>query len=264
MQPNAWQKNLPLSYFVLTFVLALPFWWFGGEKLPLPINLPVGALVTFVPMIAAAILCYRRSGFTGVKEFFKKVGDYAKIRPRAWYLPALLLAPAIYGLSYAVMRWTGLPLPEPINFPLLMVPVFFVMFFLGGVGEELGWSGYAVDPLQERWGAITAGFIVGMVWAIWHAIPFVQTGNAPDWIVWQSLKTIAMRLLIVWLYNKTGKSVLVATLYHAADNASWALFPNFGSHYNPFVTAMLTWLTAGIVLFAWGQRAERESVKSHV
>ena len=50
MKPDASRGKLPLDYFVLVFALAVPFWLFGGGRLPLPINLPVGALVTFVPL----------------------------------------------------------------------------------------------------------------------------------------------------------------------------------------------------------------------
>ncbi len=251
---NASQGNLPLDYFVFVFMLAVPFWLFGGGKLPLPINLPLGALVTFVPMTAAAILSYRQNGLTGLKGLFKKAWDYRNTRNRIWYLPALLLAPLIYVSSYAVMRLTGLPLPDPINIPLLMVPVLFVMFFITDTGEELGWSGYAIDPMQNRWGAVKASLVLGVVWAIWHTIPFVQTGNSATWVAWQGLKTVAMRMVIVWIYNKTGKSVFATTLFHTADNVSWSLFPNYASHYDPFVTGLTTWVAAGIVIIGWGSK----------
>ncbi len=152
------------------------------------------------------------------------------------------------------MRALGLPFPNPINVPWLLAPVLFVAFFIGDAGEELGWSGYAIDPMQNRWGALKASFILGVVWALWHTIPFVQTHNPASWVVWQCLKTVAMRIVIVWIYNNTGKSVLAATLYHAADNLSWSLFPNYGSHYDPFVTGLITWLTAATVAFAWGAK----------
>jgi hypothetical protein len=42
-------------YFLLVFVLAVPFWLWGGGKLPLPINLPAGALVALV--ISEPALC---------------------------------------------------------------------------------------------------------------------------------------------------------------------------------------------------------------
>ncbi len=259
MQSSAPQEPRPLKYFFLIFVLAIPFWLLGGSKLPLPINLPASALATFVPTLAAAILCYRRSGLTGVKEFLQQAWDYKKTKHRIWYLPALLLAPATYALSYLTMRLTRLPLPPKANIPLRMVPAFSAGFLIGDTGEELGWSGYAIDPLQKRWGAAKASLLLGVVWAIWHSIPFVQTRNSTRWVVWQSFRTVATRVVIVWIYNKTGKSTFAATLYHATDNLSWSLFPNYGSHYNPFVTGAITWLVAGIVLFRWRARTSNET-----
>lgn len=248
------QGNSLLIYFLLVFALAVPFWLFGGRKLPLRFNLPVVALVAFIPMTAAAILSYRQNGLAGVKGLFKRAWDYRNIRHSIWYLPALLLAPLIYVSSYAIMHLRGLPLPDPITIPLLMVPVFFVMFFIGGTGEELGWSGHAIDPMQNRWGTVKASIILGVLWAIWHSIPLVQTGNPASWVVWQTLGAIPLRILIVWIYNKTGKSVFAATLFHAAGNVSWSLFPNYGSHYDPFITCMITSVAAGIVILSWGAR----------
>lgn len=255
MRTNISQDKLPLDYFLLVVLLSIPFWLLGGSKLPLPINLPVSAISTFVPMIAAAILSYRRSRSEGAKELLMRIADFKKIKNKLWYLPALLLAPLIYASSYVIMRLTGLPLPDAINIPPLMVPVFFVMFFIGDTGEELGWSGYAIDPMQKRWGAVKASFILGLVWAIYHSVTFVQSGYTASWIVWQTIKTVAMRMVIVWIYNKSGKSVFAANLYHTTDNLCWSLFPNYGSHYNPFVTGMLTCLTVVIVIFGWRNRS---------
>lgn len=250
---NASRKNLPLDFFGLVIALTIPFWLFGGAKLPIPVDLPVSALAAINPLIAATILSYRRDRFTGIKALFRKVLDYQKIEHKIWYLPILFLNPLIMVLSYAVMRWADLPLPDP-QIPWLMAPVFFLVFFVAAIGEELGWMGYAFDPMQNRWGALKASMILGLVWALFHLIPDVQNGQTATWILWQRLGTIATRVLIVWVYNNTGKSVFAATLFHTMDNLSWTLFPNYGSHYNPFVTGMITFLVAGIVVFGWGSK----------
>jgi uncharacterized protein len=57
-----------------------------------------------------------------------------------------------------------------------------------------------------------------------------------------------MRTVIVWLYNSTGKSVFATILYHTSDNVSWSLFPNYGSHYDPFITGLITTLVAFAVI----------------
>jgi membrane protease YdiL (CAAX protease family) len=240
-----------LEFFVWVFVLAVPFWIFGGGKLPLPINLPVGALATFLPAIAASIVSYRQFGSTGVRRLIKKALDYRKIRNKIWLLPTILLMPLIHLIAYGVMRLMGRPLPDPVEIPLLMAPVFFVMFFIGDAGEELGWSGYAIDPMQNRWGALRAGLFLGIVWVIWHLIPWVQTGNPASWILWQGLFSVALRILIVWIYDNSGRSVFAAILFHDMANISWSLFPNYGSHFDPFVVGLLTWLAALIVALVW-------------
>ena len=59
--------------------------------------------------------------------------------------------PAIALASYGLTRLLERPLPEP-DVPDAAIPAYFVLFFVLAVGEEAGWSGYAIDPLQDRWG----------------------------------------------------------------------------------------------------------------
>ena len=238
------------DYFVLVTALTVPFWLFGGRPLPLPVKLPASALALVVPLAAACILTYRRAGPAGLRALFRRALDYPKIRNRAWYLPILFLYPLIAVLAYAVMRRAGLPLPGP-QVPWLMAPVFLAGFFIAGIGEELGWMGYAFDPMQRRWGALGAGLLLGLFWAFYHLIPDLQNRQPAGWILWHRLGTVAFRVLIAWIYTNTGRSVFAAILFHAVNNLSWALFPNYGSHYNPFVTFLLTLPAVGLVLLGW-------------
>lgn len=68
---------------------------------------------------------------------------------------------------------------------------------------------------------------------------------------------VGSRVIIVWLYNNTGKSVAAAALYHGMSNLCWQLFPNRGSHYDPRVTTPLIVAVAAIVRLAWGPRTVR-------
>lgn len=247
------QNKLPLDYFVLVTVLTIPLWLFGGNPLPVPVKLPVSALSLFSPITAAIILTFRRDGLSGVQGLFQKVFDYRKIRHKIWYLPVLFLYPLIMVLSYSVMRLAGLPLPVP-QIPWLMAPVMLTLFFIAAIGEELGWTGYATDPMQNRWGALKASIVLGVFWALFHLIPDMQNGQTADWILWHRLGTVAFRILIVWVYNNTGGSVFTAILFHATNNLSWTLFPNNGSHYDPFVTLMITLPVVSAVIIGWGTK----------
>ncbi|HLO30204.1 MAG TPA: CPBP family glutamic-type intramembrane protease [Anaerolineales bacterium] len=105
--------------------------------------------------------------------------------------------------------------------------------------------------MQNRSNAFQAGILLGLIWAIWHFIPLVQEGRTPMWIAWWSLATVAQRVIIVWLYNNTGKRVFIAAVYHAMMNLTWQLFPVNGSFYDPRMTALIVTCVATIVTFLW-------------
>jgi CAAX protease family protein len=258
MTMSAAVKKSSLTFFVLVYVLTLPFWLLGalagGLTKALPINLPISALMFVCPIIAAVILTYREQKSRGVKQLLRRIFDYKRTKQKLWYVPAILLMPVIMVVSYGVMRLIGVPLPENPYIPFQAIPIFFLVFFIGALGEEVGWSGYAIDPLQDRWSALQASLIVGSVWAIWHVVPYIQAHNAPAWIAWQCLGTVGVRVIITWLYNNAGKSVFMAILFHDMLNVSQFLFPNYGSYYDPAITGILIIMTAAIVTFFWGAK----------
>jgi hypothetical protein len=90
-------------------------------------------------------------------------------------------------------------------------------------------------------------------------VPLIQAHHGPAWIAWKGLETLAARVLIVWLYNNTGKSLFAAVLSYALSNISVALFPYAGSHYDPGFTGVLTVVVAGTVAFLWGARTLADS-----
>lgn len=117
----------------------------------------------------------------------------------------------------------------------------------------MGWTGYATDPLQERRSALSAALIIGTIGAAWHFIPPWLLQNSPVWAAGQALSTVALRVLIVWLYNNTHKSVFAATLFHGMVNVAGFSFPNFGSHYDPVVTGgAIAVAVAAVVVAVWG------------
>ena len=64
--------------------------------------------------------------------------------------------------------------------------------------------------------------------------------------------TAWVRIILVWLSENKGGSVFVAVLFHTMINLSWALFPNAGSYYDPFVTFLILAVAVGLIVFLWG------------
>jgi uncharacterized protein len=237
----------PVRFFLLVFALSIPFWLIQPRDWP--ISASVGA-----PLLAALILVYREEGGGGVRRLLSRVFDQWRIRESIWYVPIIFLMPLLCFLTYLVMRLIGLPLPDEPYFPFLLVPLLFALFFILGIGEEVGWTGYVTDPMQERWSALTTSITLGLVTAIWHFVPLIQMGRTSTWIAWWSLSAVSIRLLTVWLYNNTGKSLFAAIVFHAMANLSFALYPNYGSHWDPAVAGAITAIAAVIVMFLWGSR----------
>lgn len=248
---TAWRRRSPLKFFLLVFGLTLPFWVLGAvtglELLP---GLPLAALSSFCPMLTAVLLVYQEHKAAGVIALLKRAFDVQRIKAKIWYVPTLLLMPGVMTLSYGVLRLMGTPVPAP-QIAVLSALTLFVAFFMSALGEELGWSGYITDPMQQRWGALQASIILGVVWAIWHFVALAQAHRSVAWIAWWSLFTVAARIIIVWLYNNTGRSVFVAALFHTMINLTWQLFPINGSFYDPRVTGMIMAVVAAIVIVVW-------------
>lgn len=250
-------QRSPLLFVTLVFALSVPLWLLGAKyRIEILPGLPLGAIMVVCPLAASLMLTARERGRAGVVAHLVRVFDHRNIVPKGWYLPILLVQPAIAILSYALMRALGMPLPS-VELSLTAALVLFALFFISGLCEESGWSGYLIDPLQERWGALKGSLILGSVWAVWHWVPLLQVHRAADWIAWWTLGTLATRVLHTWLYNNTGKSVFGAILFHAMTNVSWQLFPNDGSHYDPRITGVIATAIAVLVTVWWGPRTLR-------
>jgi membrane protease YdiL (CAAX protease family) len=100
-----------------------------------------------------------------------------------------------------------------VNLPLVLL--------LGGpVGEEFGWRGYALPALQTRLGWRTASLVLGVVWGVWHLPLFAIAGTAQSHVplAWFLPSVVAMSVVIAWLVNRTGGSVMAALVFHTAVN----------------------------------------------
>ncbi len=230
----------------------MPFWLLGGvTSLQLMPGLSVSALGAFCPMVAALILVHRERRAAGVTDLLRRSFDFRRIRAKGWYVPILLLMAGVNGAVYGVMRWLDMPVPSlQIQWPV--ATLMFVAFFIGALGEELGWSGYITDPMQERWYALQTGALLGLVAILWHFVPLLQMHRSPTWIAWWCLYSVAARILIVWLYNNTFGSVFAVALFHATINLTWMLFPVYGSHFDMRLGGLAMAFTAAFVTLVWG------------
>ena len=236
-------------FFVLTFIFSIPFWLLNTIN-PIQIlpGLPISAIGAFVPALTALILVYKNERLSGALQLLKRSFDFKRVKNKSWYLAFIFINPVIAVLAYLIMRMTGVQIPNSTPLSFTAIPLF-VVLFIAALGEEIGWSGYATEPLQSRWGTLAAGLIIGLVWAVFHFIPLWQVNRSMEWIAWWSLATISLRVIMTWLYIHTGKSISAAAIFHAMINLSWQLFPVNGSLYDPRLFGLIS-LGFAIIIFA--------------
>ncbi|MEP6780855.1 MAG: CPBP family intramembrane glutamic endopeptidase, partial [Gemmatimonadaceae bacterium] len=220
-------------------------------RLPGMTMLPLSALMTFVPMSVALFVVYQQRGASEVLAMLKREANSVTSNAARWYVTALVFMPVVCVLEFGVLRATGSALPA-----LQVAPgeaiFLFAAFFVGAIGEEVGWQGYAYPFLRARHTALSAASVLGVIWALWHVIPFAQLGHNAHWIFWHGLCAVALRIIIVWLFENAQQRVLIAVLFHTMSNLSWAVFPVAGSYYDPFVAFVILAAAVGLIVFLWG------------
>ena len=99
------------------------------------------------------------------------------------------------------------------------------------IGEETGWTGFAVPHLQRRFSPWLAAIILGVIWAVWHLpayfVPSEMGAFSPVTFIFLVLNSILVRVIWTWVTNHARGSGIAAILLHASSNAvSLALIPN--------------------------------------
>ena len=154
----------PTIFFLLVFALSIPFYLLGisGARMPGLSFLPASSLMTFVPIIVAMILIYRQLGINSIKVLAKHTFDVNRQGRAGWVLVALLFMPVVCILEFANLRLYAVSLPLPQIAPSA-ASFTFIAFFIGAIGEEFGWQGYAYRALRNKYSALVASLIRGVI-----------------------------------------------------------------------------------------------------
>jgi membrane protease YdiL (CAAX protease family) len=181
----------------------------------------------YSPTISAIINSAIIGGWPAVKDLLKKcilwrVGII-------WYAFAILFMPLAYSLS--VFAYTILDgSVGSVNYGMLpIIPVAaLLMLFLGPLGEESGWRGFALPYLERKYGYIICSVVIGLIWAFWHTPLFwaksgtLISGYPVTFLSVTKFLLFATGLsfIFTWLYINTNGSVLLAILLHHSVNMS--------------------------------------------
>jgi len=232
-----------LRFILLAFGISAIFWVVGplAEKLlnkSIPVDLPLSSLMIVSPITASLFCVYKQDGSSEVADLIKRIVDFKRIENKRWYVVILLLMPSIMLMEYLILNLIGGDLPK-VTRPEFSLLVFIPVFFIAAVFEEIGWQGYVYDRLRIRLNALNASMFLGGIWALWHIIPLIQLQNSPAWDAFQTLNIFLTHILLVWIYENTGKSVFGSIIFHMMVNVSTVLLPKFGIPYDPAISTLI-------------------------
>jgi membrane protease YdiL (CAAX protease family) len=183
-----------------------------------------------------------------------------------WSFVALLLIPVLFLISVPLDTFLGKQSNLSIQFPkisfsllgLIAVKFFYQFFFFNATGEETGWRGFVLPRLQARTSPLLASLIIGFIWASWH-FPYWRSDGRPVltlefWIeMW--IGHILASFLIVWMYNRSKGSILVAGIAHAAMNTYQA--------FAPFSNSLFLILSAAVLVVILSDRMWKRLTSDH-
>jgi CAAX protease family protein len=191
------------SFFLLTYLLS----W-------LTVPFMQGGLTSWGVAIAARIVIGVTLGVQGIHEYRKRVTNW---RAGWWFLIAPLIVLGYEGTALVLNVLLG---AKMVALPQLSATTLLMLVLFGGQWEELGWTGYALPRLRERFanhanGQLIAVLVLGVFRMLWH-LPLFLYGKM-DWFD-IFIFSFSFQIIIAWVYDRSGGSVPAAMTLHFMSN----------------------------------------------
>ena len=246
-------------FLILTLVLSIPFYVWGAifPVSGLPFGLPISFLMIFVPFFISLIYAWQEHQSKGIRAIFGSIIDARKAKSIA-LLIGFCCIPVVLFVSYLSMKFLSLSLPIDYSLPYSQIPIMLVLYFLGAIPEEFGWTYTLTGSMAEKLGKVRTGIIIGIVWAIWHVIPW-SWAHSWSWIIGMCLASVLMRIVMVYLFVNGGKSLFVAILFHTMINVCFGLFPINGTYVNTWIVSIWMAIAAAAVVLLVPNKSTKAS-----
>lgn len=238
--PKTFTKNYALClYFLLTFLISwgvitlligvrdvINPWATPGELLP-----AVVMAVLTGPLVSGLLMTGITKGRGGFSNLLSRLTKW-KLNIR-WY-SALLIAPLSLSVTILLLaQFSSAYLPTSLTDESRQVSLAFTFIgaILGGLMEEIGWTGFAIPRMLRRFSVLKTGLVLGFIWGAWHFLPNLwgsahSTPDAPL-ALFLAVSLFSFlppyRILMVWVYERT-RSVLLAVLMHTSLIFFWLSF----------------------------------------
>jgi len=206
---------------------------------------PFGVFMAAGPLLSALIVTAVIDGRRGLRELGSRLVKWRV--GWQWYAAALLIPLTVVlgtgGLNIALgapsspvrrLELSSLALVFALR---LVVPIF------SPVGEEPGWRGFALPRLLASRSPFEVTLFLGVIVAVWHVpLIFIAGEDLPPIFL---VATVAVTFFYTWLFIRTGGSVLITILAHAAEGTIGREFTGTNGFVGPDKTHWILLYTAG-------------------
>jgi membrane protease YdiL (CAAX protease family) len=207
------------------------------------------------------IVTWIGEGTAGVKSLFSGLLR-CKVE-RRYVLFIVLSPPILFAVSFITARllqgaWPDLKLLGQVDYlPYLgVVPALGIWLLTWGLGEEIGWRGFALSRLQAIRSAFSASMLLGVLWGIWH-IPahfYRDTLSSSGLLLaipMLFVSLLAASCIFTWLYNGTRGSLLMITIFHSWFN--YLAISQAGGDFAPIIMSALMVIWAVRIVNGFGR-----------
>ena len=254
-----------LAYYALVFamswggvLIAVGPGGFPGTSAQVESLMPLVIMVFLVgPALGGPLMTGFVRGRAGLRDLVSRLFSWRVAAH--WYAVAILTAPllmlaVLFALSQFSTEFRPGIFVSDEKLTLLLAGI--ATALAAGLFEELGWTGFAIPEFRRRYGVLTTGLIVGVLWGAWHLIVYIWVSGTivgtlalAGYLADAFLFLVLFRVLMVWVYDHT-ESLLVAMIMHGSLTASARILFPPGMAGARLLTFDLVWVTALCVVIA--------------
>jgi membrane protease YdiL (CAAX protease family) len=225
---------------------------------------PLSRLLIFMGAISPGFVAIVLTAITkGGEEVKLLIGKISFRGTRiVWYVFAVTFIAFIKGLAALVFFLLYNSWPQFGTTPWYVMLFAIAVSMWVQAGEEIGWRGYALPLMSEKFGLAMASMLLGIIWATWHLplfyIEAADTFNQsfPLYL----FQVTGLSVIMAWLFWKVNGNLLPLMVFHAAINNTKDIVPSVSeASTSPFtlnassigwISLSLIWMVALYTIYA--------------
>jgi len=262
-------------FFFLTLALSWAIWIpaavanLNGETSVFAPEGLIGGTARWMPGLVAILLSFLVLGKAGIGKLFQPIRTWRV--GLFWYLFAALFQVVVFYGGKVIDTLLGnlYEVTSPLysvygSQAVLMAPMVILFAFPGSLAEELGWRGYVLPRLQNKFNALLSSVIVAIIWGAWHIPLLIYFGDlsANDIFgyVVAVVNFIPVAIIYTWIYNNTKGSLLLVTIFHIGQQLSNNLLGKLPTYSDE----ILVWIFAIAIIIIGGTESFSRRTSKHL